>query len=156
MAKESVWDYPRPPKLERTTKKLKVICDEILIGETVAGYRVLETSHPPVYYLPQKDLRMDLLKMTPYKRSFCEFKGSAVYWDLFLPGKKFSEIAWSYPTPNKNFLSMKDHLAFYASKVQACYVDDELVQAQEGDFYGGWITKDITGPFKGGPGTWGW
>ncbi|MEM6319237.1 MAG: DUF427 domain-containing protein [Bacteroidota bacterium] len=153
---ESVWDYPRPPKLERTNKHLRILFDGIEIASTNQAYRVLETSHPPVYYLPQSDLKMEFLELVPNKSSFCEFKGSAAYWNLKTPNKQQLSVAWSYPNPSRRFLPIKDYLAFYASKIDAAYVNDELVNAQEGDFYGGWITKDIVGPFKGGAGTWGW
>lgn len=150
---ESVWDYPRPPRLERTSKVLKVRLAGETLAETDAGYRVLETSHPPVYYFPPTSIHFELLQAVENKRSFCEFKGSARYWST-RSGSNI--IAWSYPNPNAAFLPIKDYLAFYPSKVEACFVDNERVQSQEGDFYGGWITQDIVGPFKGGKGTWGW
>jgi len=153
---ESVWDYPRPPRLERTDKRLVIDCFGERIADTTKAYRVLETSHPPVYYLPMEALRMDLLQQRKDKTSFCEFKGRAVYWDIVTPAGRRDAAAWSYPDPTPAFAPIKDHLAFYASRVDACYVDGERVQAQEGDFYGGWITTDIVGPFKGGAGTWGW
>jgi uncharacterized protein (DUF427 family) len=153
---ESVWDYPRPPRLERTTKQLKVIYKGYTIAETNRAYRVLETSHPPVYYFPPEDINMNFLQKRAGQRTFCEFKGSAEYWNIMTDKGEVLSAAWSYPDPNARFLDIKGYLAFYASKVDACYVNDELVQTQEGDFYGGWITEDIVGPFKGGPGTWGW
>ncbi|MEN0047847.1 MAG: DUF427 domain-containing protein [Bacteroidota bacterium] len=153
---ESVWDYPRPPKLENTNKHLVIEFGGIQLAETNAAFRVLETSHPPVYYLPQKDIKMEYLQLSDGRSSFCEFKGAAVYWNIITPNKECSKAAWSYPEPSFNFLNIRDYIAFYASKMDACYVDGELVQAQEGDFYGGWITSDIVGPFKGGVGTWGW
>ncbi len=153
---ESVWDYPRPPRLEATTKELVVTFAGITIAKTTKGYRVLETSHPPVYYLPPAAIRMDLLKLQTARRSFCEFKGAAVYWDIVVDDKTSVAAAWSYPNPSPAFVAIKDHLAFYPSRVEACYVDGEQVQAQKGDFYGGWITSDIVGPFKGEEGTWGW
>lgn len=153
---ESVWDYPRPPRLEATSKRLVIECFGERIAETTNAYRVLETSHPPVYYLPPEDLRMDLLEQREGKTSFCEFKGRAVYWDIVTDAGRRPLAAWSYPDPTPAFSDIADHLAFYASRVDACYVGGERVQAQEGDFYGGWITADIVGPFKGGAGTWGW
>lgn len=153
---ESVWDYPRPPRLESTTKHLKVFFKGCIIAETNRAYRVLETSHPPVYYFPPEDINMDFLQKRPGQRTFCEFKGAAEYWNVIIDKGEIISAAWSYPDPNARFLDVKDYLAFYASKVDACYVNDELVQTQEGDFYGGWITADIVGPFKGGAGTWGW
>ena len=153
---ESVWDYPRPPKLEATNKHLIVEVDGIRIAATNAAFRVLETSHPPVYYIPQQDIQMDYLRKSNGGSSFCEFKGAAIYWDIVTPNQERLKAAWSYPTPTPTFQTIANHLAFYASRVDACYVDGELVQSQKGDFYGGWITAAIVGPFKGGEGTWGW
>ena len=153
---ESVWDYPRPPKVESTSKHIKIEINKILLANSNQSYRILETSHPPVYYIPPADLKMEFLNPKMGKSSFCEFKGMAIYWDIVVNDRTVQNAAWSYPNPNHAFLVIKDYLAFYPSKVDACYVNDEKVQAQEGDFYGGWITKEIVGPFKGGPGTWGW
>ncbi|MEM0992008.1 MAG: DUF427 domain-containing protein [Bacteroidota bacterium] len=153
---ESVWDYPRPPKLEATNKHLIIEFNDIQIASTNAAFRVLETSHPPVYYLPQADIAMEYLRQSEGQGSFCEFKGMATYWDIVVADKSSPRAAWSYPNPSANFLPIANYLAFYASRVDRCFVDGELVQAQQGDFYGGWITKDIVGPFKGGAGTWGW
>lgn len=153
---ESVWDYPRPPRLEPVNKHIKVYWHNHLLGSTNQAYRVLETSHPPVYYLPQEDIQMALMQKNAGQRTFCEWKGSAEYWHIISPEGTSHSAAWSYPSPNQRFAPIKDYLAFYPSKVTACYVNDERVLAQEGDFYGGWITKDIVGPFKGSPRTWGW
>jgi len=152
---ESVWDYPRPPKLEIVNKRIRIIFNGQTIADTQEAMRVLETSHPPTYYLPQKDIEMQFLSQTS-RSTGCEFKGRAVYWTVQVDNKEAVNAAWSYPDPTKAFLPMKDYLAFYASKMDACYIGDEQVQKQEGDFYGGWITSDIVGPFKGGAGTWGW
>jgi uncharacterized protein (DUF427 family) len=152
---ESVWDYPRPPRLEATSRHLKVIFNDQIIAETTRAYRVLETSHPPVYYIPQEDIRMEFLSQTR-QRSFCEFKGEAVYWTITVGQARSQDAAWSYPHPTPGFEPITDHLAFYASRVDSCVVDGEQVQPQAGDFYGGWITSDIVGPFKGAPGTRGW
>lgn len=153
---ESVWDYPRPPRLERTNKHLKIIFGGEIIAETNRAYRVLETSHPPVYYFPPEDVRIQLLTQSANGSSFCEWKGRAGYYDLQVGEKRVEKAAWFYPNPTEQFKQIENYLAFYPSKMNACYVDDELVQTQEGDFYGGWITNDIVGPFKGGAGTWGW
>ncbi len=152
---ESVWDYPRPPKLERTNKTLKIVFNGEIIAETNSAFRVLETSHPPVYYFPPEDVRMEFLTAGA-NSSFCEWKGRAGYYGLRVGDQTVENAAWFYPQPTKSFAEIKNYLAFYPSKMDACYVDDELVEAQEGDFYGSWITKDIVGPFKGGAGTWGW
>jgi len=152
---ESVWDYPRPPRLERTAERLRVTFGGETIADSVSGFRVLETSHPPVYYIPQADIRMDLIRPAS-GQSWCEFKGQARYWSIEAGDRRADSAAWSYPSPTPAFAAIADHLAFYASRVDDCYVGDERVQPQAGDFYGGWITSKIVGPFKGGAGTLGW
>lgn len=152
---ESVWAYPRPPRLERVTKPLRVVFAGATVAETTGGFRVLETSHPPVYYIPQSDVRMDYLSPGT-GRSLCDFKGMAHYWSLDVDGRRSENAAWSYPDPTPGFAAIADDLAFYASRVDECWVGDERVEAQEGDFYGGWITSRIVGPFKGPRGTLGW
>jgi uncharacterized protein (DUF427 family) len=153
---ESVWDYPRPPRVEPTDKLIRIIFNGVVIAETRQSIRVLETSHPPSYYLPPQDIRMEYLSLVPRYQTFCEFKGAASYWTLKVGDRVAQNVAWSYAQPSRGYEAIKDHLAFYASRVDAAYVGDEQVQAQEGDFYGGWITSNIVGPFKGGPGTRGW
>ncbi|NDJ60096.1 MAG: DUF427 domain-containing protein [Chloroflexi bacterium] len=152
---ESVWDYPRPPRVEPTSKRVRVLLGGVTLADTTNAKRVLETSHPPTFYIPAEDVRMDLLQPTSH-RSFCEFKGAASYFTIAVEGKTVENAVWAYKTPTPGFESIKDHLCFYPSRMDACYVGDEQVQSQEGDFYGGWITSEIVGPFKGGPGTWGW
>jgi len=152
---ESVWDYPRPPRLEPAKKHLKIIFNDSVIAETNRAFRVLETSHPPVYYFPPEDIRMEFLTKAGGS-SFCEWKGAAGYYDLQAGSRIVKNAAWFYSNPTGKFAAIKDYLAFYPSKMDACFVDDERVQSQEGDFYGGWITAEIVGPFKGGTGTWGW
>lgn len=165
LTKESVWDYPRPPRLEPTGRRIRVAHMGLLIADTADALRVLETSHPPVYYIPQTDLRMEFLKPKKNKRTFCEFKGEAIYWNILIPQNKESDrgqeiliesAAWSYEDPQPEYAQMAGHLAFYASRVSECWVDEERVVSQPGDFYGGWITADVVGPFKGGAGTLGW
>lgn len=153
---ESVWDYPRPPKVEPVSAHLSVWYNGAKIASTNCGFRVLETSHPPVYYFPPEDVQMIFLERARGGETFCEFKGEASYWDLQVQDRRVSRVAWSYSHPNQAFIAIRDYLAFYPSKVDECYIGDEKVQAQEGDFYGGWITSKIVGPFKGGPGTFGW
>ena len=155
MQRESVWDYPRPASCERFEGRLKVIVHSVVLADTIKGYRTLETSHPPSYYFPPGDVAMDQLVANGY-RTFCEWKGEARYFDLHSDGQIIRNVAWSYPQPSAAFEHIRDHLSFYASRVEACYVNDERVQAQEGDFYGGWITANLVGPFKGAPGTTGW
>ena len=150
---ESVWDYPRPPRLEPTGQRLRVVAADQVLADTTAGFRVLETSHPPTFYIPARDVRLDRLVEAP-GASICEFKGRARYWAL--EEDPAAPVAWSYPQPTRAFAQIADHFSFYASRVESCWVGEERVSAQEGDFYGGWITSKIVGPFKGGPGTWGW
>lgn len=152
---ESVWDYPRPPRVEPTSRRVRVVFGGVTIADTRRALRVLETSHPPTYYIPPDDIRMEYLTPTG-RRSFCEFKGSAGYYTVQVGEKRADHAAWSYARPSQGYEAIAGYVAFYPSRMDACYVDDEQVVAQEGDFYGGWITSDIVGPFKGGPGTWGW
>lgn len=152
---ESVWDYPRPPRTEASPKRIRVIFNGETIADSTRAWRVLETSHPPVYYIPQEDVRMEYFTATP-RHTFCEFKGQASYWTVEVNGKRADDAAWSYESPSRGFEPIKDYIAFYPGRMDACYVDDERVHPQEGDFYGGWITSDIVGPFKGGAGTRGW
>jgi len=152
---ESVWDYPRPPRVEDSKKHVQIIFNGTVIADTYQAKRVLETSHPPVYYIPPEDVKTKYLAPTT-RNTWCEWKGRAVYYTIAVEGKRITNAAWYYPHPNPNFAAIKKYVAFYPSLMDACYLDDEKVQAQEGDFYGGWITKDIVGPFKGGPGTRGW
>ncbi len=153
---ESVWDYPRPPRLEPVPERIRIRHRGIAIADTVAALRILETSHPPVYYIPYSDLAADRLRPSARRQSFCEFKGFADYWDLVVEGATVRDAAWSYAQPVAAYSQMAGHLAFYASKVDECWVGGEHVVAQAGDFYGGWITTNLRGPFKGAPGTMGW
>jgi uncharacterized protein (DUF427 family) len=152
---ESVWDYPRPPRAEATNRRIRVVAGGTTIADSVRAWRVLETSHPPVYYIPRSDIHMGYL--TPGEgSSLCEWKGRAEYFDVRAGNFIARGAAWSYPEPKPGFNSIQGHIAFYASHVDACYVDDELVKPQPGGFYGGWITGDVIGPFKGVPGSNGW
>ncbi|QMS87636.1 DUF427 domain-containing protein [Nostoc edaphicum CCNP1411] len=152
---ESVWDYPRPPRLEDTSKHIQIIFNSVIIVDTHNAKRVLETSHPPSYYIPPADIKMEYLQMTP-QSSFCEWKGGAFYYKIQVGDKEVHNACWFYPNPTPAFESIKDYVAFYAHLMDKCYVNSEEVQPQPGNFYGGWITSDIVGPFKGAPGTWGW
>lgn len=152
---ESVWDYPRPPKLEKVNKHLKVVFNGRLIADTRNGYRVLETSHPPAYYFPVADVSTEVLHPVS-GGSFCEWKGRARYFDVIVGNRKAEQAVWTYEDPNDRYSEIAGCFCFYPGKMDACYVDDEKVQAQEGDFYGGWITSNILGPFKGGQGTSRW
>jgi len=152
---ESVWGYPRPPRLEPVTRRLRVVLGGEVIAETTRGLRVLETSHPPNYYFPPGDVADDALERGE-GASFCEFKGRAHYFTVRGGGRAEPEAAWGYDRPSAPFDALTGYVAFYAGRMDACYVDDELAIAQPGGFYGGWITSDVVGPFKGGPGTRGW
>jgi uncharacterized protein (DUF427 family) len=137
-------------------ERIRVLVDGIVIADSTRAFRVLETSHPPTYYLPLADVRADLLVASPAS-SFCEFKGRASYRTLVLPsGRRIEDVAWTYPNPSPGFEAIAGHLAFYASKVDEAWVGDERARPQAGGFYGGWVTSRIVGPFKGEPGTMGW
>ena len=155
LKQECVWDYPRPPRLESTSIPLKVYLGEELIAATEKGLRLLETSHPPTYYFPRDDIRMDCLAPVG-GGSFCEFKGHAQYFDVRVGGLVAVRSAWTYPSPVERYEGLAHCIAFYPSKMAACWVGSEKVEAQDGDFYGGWITSNLVGPFKGAAGTWGW
>ena len=152
---ESVWDYPRPPKLERFQGHIRIVFNGISIIDTNDIYRVLETSHPPTYYLPIPQFKPGVLEVNSAS-SFCEFKGMARYYDIQSGDKKVIKAAWQYPEASGIYKPMQNYVAVYAHLMDACFVNDERVSAQEGSFYGGWITSNVVGPFKGAPGTWGW
>ncbi len=152
---ESVWNYPRPPALEKVSKSIEIIFNGASIVRTNGAYRVLETSHPPVYYLPPADIRMEFLKPAS-QHTHCEWKGTGSYYHLEVDGKIAHNAAWFYHTPHPRFAAIKDFSAFYANQMDRCLVDGEEVIPQPGEFYGGWITPEIVGPFKGIPGSWGW
>jgi uncharacterized protein (DUF427 family) len=152
---ESVWDYPRPPKLERVARRLRVVLGGITIADTVNGWRVLETSHPPNYYFPRADVRPDALHEAE-GASWFEWKGRAHYFDVVAGGRIERNAAWGYAAPSNAYRELAGTVAFYAGRMDACFVDDEAVRPQPGGFYGGWITSYVVGPFKGGPGTNGW
>lgn len=150
---ESVWDYPRPPRIERIDWSLKVEHEGQVVAETQNGVRILETSHPPCFYFPPEAVDMSRLEPST-TRTFCEWKGQARYWHLKTANGVVEDVCWAYADPVEPII--KDHLSFYAGRVDACHVDGERVQPQAGDFYGGWILSWVRGPFKGGPGTRGW
>jgi uncharacterized protein (DUF427 family) len=152
---ESVWDYPRPPSLEPVAERIRVIVDGVVIADSTGAYRVLETSHPPVYYVPPADVRMELL-VPGRGRSVCEWKGAATYLTLVLGPRRIEDVAWSYERPTPGFTAITSYLAFYPGRVDEAWVGEERATPQAGGFYGGWITSRIRGPFKGEPGTLGW
>lgn len=152
---ESVWDYPRPPRVEPEPARIRVVVDGMTIADSTGAWRVLETAGAPVYYVPRDDIRTDLLVDSQHG-SVCEFKGFATYYSLVLPGRTIPNVAWSYLQPSAGYESIRDHIAFYAWRVDEAWVGDELASPQPGRFYGGWVTARVVGPFKGGPGTFGW
>ncbi len=152
---ESVWDYPRPPALEPVGQRVRVEFAGRTVAESDGALRILETSHPPTIYIPPQDCDLSLLVPTA-KTSGCEWKGVAHYYDLDVAGRHSPEAAWAYAEPRERYLALKDYLAFYPGRVDACWLGGERVTAQPGTFYAGWITSRVVGPFKGEPGTWGW
>ena len=152
---ENVQAYPRPPLLESVPHLLRVVFGGEELASTVAAWRVCETHHPPTYYIPIRDIRMDALQPGS-RRSWCEWKGQARYFDLDWQGRTVRQAAWDYPVPSAAFAQLRDHIAFYASAVDEAWVSDERVLAQPGDFYGGWVTSNLTGHIKGAPGTESW
>jgi len=155
MAKESVWDYPRPPRVEPVSSHIVVVHYGVEIVSTNGSVRVLETSHPPTYYLPIDDF-VDGVLVPVDGNTVCEFKGTASYFDLNIAGQRLNRAAWTYENPSAGYAALAGKVALYASQVDLCQVGDATVIPQEGDFYGGWITSNIEGPFKGAPGTLGW
>ena len=153
---ESVWDYPRPPRVEPSTERVVVTHGGVVLADTTASLRVLETSPPPTYYLPRDAFADGVLRAGQAGASWCEWKGAADYYDLVVGDDVLPAVAWTYPTPSKGFEALLDHVALYPGRVDRCTVDDEVVEPQPGSFYGGWITSRVTGPFKGSPGTSGW
>ena len=152
---ESVWAYPRPAIIEPCNRRIRVVFRGRTIVDSTRSVRTLETSHPPSYYVPRSDTDLTALRPNS-RRSLCEWKGEAVYFDLVDGGETLRSVAWSYPDPTPAFEALRDHLAFYAAPFEACFVDDERVVPQHGHFYGGWITSHVAGPFKGSPGTSFW
>ena len=152
---ESVWDYPRPPRVERVPERVTIRLGGALIADTRDAVRVLETSHPPVYYLPIADFVDGALADSPGS-SFCEFKGAARYFDVRSGGIVREAAAWNYPNPSPGFETLVDRVAVYAQHMDECTVGAEVVAPQPGGFYGGWVTSSVVGPFKGVPGSMGW
>ncbi|MFN8196051.1 MAG: DUF427 domain-containing protein [Nocardioidaceae bacterium] len=153
---ESVWDYPRPPRVEPSDEVVEVWLGDMCVARTQTSLRVLETSHPPTYYLPRSAWVPGALRLVPDRHSVCEWKGSADYFDVVGGGRTAPAAAWSYPSPRPGFAALVDTVAVMPGAVDRCLVDGEEVVPQEGGFYGGWITSRVVGPFKGIPGSWGW
>jgi uncharacterized protein (DUF427 family) len=152
---ESVWDYPRPPRLEDFAGSISVEFGGQIIASTTRGWRVLETSHPPTYYLPRAAFADGVLRPTG-GTSWCEWKGQAAYYDVVVAGRQAPRAAWTYPRPSPGFAPISDAVAVMAAAMDRCTVNGETVIPQPGGFYGGWITSWIVGPFKGIPGSTGW
>jgi uncharacterized protein (DUF427 family) len=152
---ESVWSFPRPAIAQSTTAHLEIVFAGEVIAETRRGVRTVETSHPPTYYFPPEDILPGVLRPAG-GGSFCEWKGSAVYFDVVFGESAVRRAAWSYPDPSRSFGLIRDYVAFYAAGMDRCTVDGEIVVPQPGGFYGGWITSRVAGPFKGIPGSTGW
>ncbi len=152
---ESVWDYPRPPRVEQRGEHVRIVLGGITVAETDRAWCVLETSHPPAYYLPPDAFLAGTLRPAPGS-SYCEWKGTAHYLDVVSGDQVADRAAWSYSDPSPGFVVITDHVALYPAAMDACFVDDEPVVSQPGGFYGGWITSKVSGPFKGAPGTNTW
>ena len=152
---ESVWDYPRPAILEDCDKQIEIVFNQVVIAKSDRTKRVLETSHPPSYYIPMEDIKLEYFRPTSHK-TFCEWKGWCGYYAIKVNDAEVNNAAWNFFEPSPNFKEIKDHLSFYPAMMEACYVNGERVTPQPGNFYGGWITPDVVGPFKGEPGTMWW
>lgn len=152
---ESVWSYPRPPRVERVAARVRVEFGGVVIADTTAALRVLETSHPPNYYLPSDDVMLEVLRPADGS-SLCEWKGEARYWSIVVGDRVATSAAWSYPDPFDDYAQVAGHLSLYCGAMDACWVGEYRARPQPGGFYGGWITPDVVGPFKGSPGSSGW
>jgi uncharacterized protein (DUF427 family) len=152
---ESVWDYPRPPRVEEVPWRIRVVHGGATVVDAPRAVRVLETSQPPAYYVAEEFIDSSLMQPCD-RQSFCEWKGLADYSDVVVGDHIAAAAAWTYPEPTATFAAIIGHWAFYAQSLDECWVDDERVVPNEGMFYGGWITANVTGPFKGGPGTMHW
>jgi uncharacterized protein (DUF427 family) len=153
---ENVWEYPRPPAVEPCERPVRLELDGVSLADSSCALRVLETSHPPTIYVPLGDIRTDLLRPANVRTTWCEFKGTARYLDAVVGTRTVRSIGWTYDVPSRGFEALRAHIAFYPGRADVAWLGDEQVHAQEGDFYGGWITADLVGPFKGGVGTRGW
>ncbi|MRJ77813.1 DUF427 domain-containing protein [Aeromicrobium sp. SMF47] len=152
---ENVWDYPRPPSVEPSDENIVIELGGMRIAWTSSSFRICETSHPPAYYLPIEAFAGDVLHALP-GRTWCEWKGAASYFDVVTPARTVPAGAWTYRMPSPGYADIIDHIAVYPGKMDRCLLDGERVRAQPGDFYGGWVTSRVRGPFKGEPGTSSW
>jgi uncharacterized protein (DUF427 family) len=152
---ESVWDYPRPPRVDPVVARVRVEFEGLTLADTTRALRVCETSSPPLYYVPRADILMAQLEPST-RTSFCEWNGPASYWSIRVGARYAKDGAWSYPEPDPGFESIRDYVAFYPRRMDACWVGGHRVTPQPGFYYGGWVTPDLVGPFKGVPGSESW
>ena len=153
---ESVWDYPRPPRVEECRQRLTVVFNGQVVADTTRAKRVLETSQPPAYYFPPADVRVREFLTPSGHVTSCEWKGLARYYVVTVGDRHSENAAWCYPDPAPGYEAIRDHVAFYPGRMDGCYIGGLRARAQDGDFYGGWITDHVVGPFKGAPGTEQW
>jgi uncharacterized protein (DUF427 family) len=153
---EHVWDYPRPPVVRPAAQTVRIELAGRRLADSAHALRVLETSHPPTVYIPRSDIDADLLAESARAATWCEYKGRARYVDAVIDGRRVPAIGWFYPEPSPGYERLREHIAFYPGRVDEAWLGEERVLAQDGAFYGGWITSDLVGPFKGAPGTLGW
>ena len=153
---QDVWDFPRPPAVVACERRVRVEVAGIVVADSAKALSVLETSHPPTVYVPPEDVRGDVLVASDARGTTCEFKGRADYLDVVVGDDRRRQVAWTYPEPWKGYEELAGYVCFYPGRVDAAWLGDERVTAQAGDFYGGWITQDLVGPFKGPAGTLGW
>jgi uncharacterized protein (DUF427 family) len=150
-----VADFPRPPAIEPVHRRIRIVLGGETVADAPGGWRILETTHPPTYYVARAAFAAGSLTDSN-RTSFCEWKGLAGYVSVSGGGRTERDAGWTYPGPNPAYAALRDHVAVYAGRMDACFLDDEQVTPQPGGFYGGWITADLIGPFKGGPGTQFW
>lgn len=152
---ESVWDYPRPPRVDRVVAGVRVELEGRTVADTTRALRVCETASSPVYYVPPADIEMAHMELS-VRTSFCEWKGLASYWSVRVGSRQVKDAAWSYPDPDPGFEDIRDYIAFYPRRMDACWVGQDQATPQPGFYYGGWVTPDLVGPFKGSPGSESW
>jgi uncharacterized protein (DUF427 family) len=153
---QNVWDFPRPPAVVACERRVRVEVAGVVVADSTNALCVLETSHPPTVYVPLADVREELLVASDARGTTCEFKGRGDYLDVTVGHEWRRQVAWTYPEPWAGYEALAGHVSFYPGRVDRAWLGDEQVTSQEGDFYGGWITQDLVGPFKGPAGTLGW
>jgi uncharacterized protein (DUF427 family) len=153
---ERVWDYPRPPAVVACERRVRIELGGQVLADSGRALRVLETSHPPTIYVPEADVCGEMIELGRRAPTWCEFKGAARYVDAVVGRRRTRSVGWAYANPSAGYAALRNHIAFYPGRVDGAWLDDELVEAQPSDFYGGWITADLVGPFKGPAGTLSW